>query len=59
MGDKLTKSFVTNYNVNGGGRDTYIAFDNGGFNWMYEPTTFVKSGSIYYGGRNYSRFNMI
>jgi hypothetical protein len=25
------------YKTNGTGRDTYIAFDNGGFNTMYQP----------------------
>ena len=52
-------SFITNYHGNGGGRDSYIAFDNGGFNAMYEPTRFVDIGTTYVGSRNYSKFNML
>lgn len=34
----FTRSFAgMKYNINGGGRDTYIYNDNGGFNSMHGP----------------------
>lgn len=34
------------YNINGGGRDTYIYQDNGGFRTRYEPRTQDKPGNF-------------
>ena len=34
------------YKVNGGGRDTYIHMDNGGFNSMYKPREQDRAGQF-------------
>jgi len=34
------------YKTNGTGRDTYIAFDNGGFNAMYQPYKAAEIGTF-------------
>ena len=34
------------YNINGGGRDTYVYNDNGGFNAMHGPRQQDKGGSF-------------
>ncbi len=36
----------THYHSNGGGRDTYIVRDNGGFNKMYHPVNYPKGTSF-------------
>jgi hypothetical protein len=44
--------YTTSYNNNGGGRDTYISFDNGGHYAMYEPSKYTGFGSTLYVSRN-------
>lgn len=43
------------YKTNGTGRDTYIAFDNGGFNTMYQPYKQAEIGT-FGGGKGASKF---
>lgn len=38
---------MIHYNTNGGGRDTYVYLDNGGFTNMHKPVKWPQKGSIY------------
>ena len=39
-------AYTTHYQINGTGRDTYIANDNGGFCASYEPSKAVEPGTF-------------
>ena len=49
---------VTQYWSNGGGSDTYINFDNGGFKTLYEPDRSPDRGTTYLGNTK-SSMNVI
>jgi len=50
----LVSSFdCANYRVNGGGRDTYISFDNGNNFKAYHPDLHPIRGTIGYGDRKF------
>jgi hypothetical protein len=50
MGEYMSKTFMTgmgktaSYNINGTGRDLYIANDNGGFTKAFEPAFTPETG---------------
>ena len=44
--------YQTQYWSNGTGRDTYINWNNGGFNSLYEPSKSPDRGTTYLGSRN-------
>lgn len=41
---------TVHYHTNGGGRDSYIVRDNGGFNTMFEPCKYPDLGT--FGGKH-------
>jgi hypothetical protein len=45
--DNTPHSLLTNYWGNGGGRDSYIGYDNGGNNMMFEPSRSPDRGTTY------------
>lgn len=42
-----TTPFISSYNPDGNGRDTYINFDNGGFSCLYNPRNSFDAGTTY------------
>ena len=50
--------FQTIYWSNGGGRDSYINYDNGGFNSLYEPSKSPDRGTTYLGSKKPSGLNL-
>ena len=50
--------FINQYLNKGDGRDTYISFDNGGFNTLYSPAKAPDQGTTYFRSQKSSIQNL-